>query len=94
MWTYILNVIYILLEIYGYLLIAAALMTWIPDLSETPVGRLLTRLTEPYLNIFRRMIPSLPFGGIRLDLSFLVAIIVYFLLENLVMGILWRLPLT
>ncbi|WP_067931553.1 YggT family protein [Alicyclobacillus kakegawensis] len=93
MWTYILNLIYILLEIYGYLLIAAALMTWIPNLGDTPIGQLLTRLTEPYLGIFRRFIPPLPFGGIRLDLSFLVAIVVYFFLENMVISILWRLPL-
>jgi YggT family protein len=93
MWTYILNLIYIVLEIYGYLLIAAALMTWLPELMETPVGQILMRLTEPYLGLFRRFIPSLPLGGIRLDLSFLVAIIVYFFLENLVMSILSRLPL-
>jgi YggT family protein len=87
LYGFMLNVIVSLLSVYGYILIAAAVITWIPDLVETQLGQILIRLTEPYLRWFRR-IPTLQFGGVGLDLSFIVAVVVYFFVEQRVAHIL------
>ncbi|MDQ0190985.1 YggT family protein [Alicyclobacillus cycloheptanicus] len=86
--TTLLTIIQIILTIYGYLLIATALLTWIPDVGETHLGHFLTRLTEPYLALFRRFIPGLRIGSVMLDLSFIVAVVVYFFLQDGVVSIL------
>lgn len=88
MWLVILNIIQTILQVYGYLLIAAAVMSWIPDLTDTQIGQLLIRLTDPYLALFRRIIPSLPLGGIAIDISFIVAVIVYFFVEREIIHVL------
>ena len=57
-------------NIYFYLIIASVLMSWIPSLKESAFGQFVTRLTDPYLDIFRRFIP--PLGMI--DISPIIAI--------------------
>jgi YggT family protein len=71
-----------LLTVYFYILIATAFISWVPDLAETQLGQLLHRLTDPYLQPFRRFIPPLQFGGVMLDVSFIVAVIVYFFIQR------------
>lgn len=85
----LLNIINTILAVYGYVLIATAIISWIPDLSSTQLGQILDRLSAPYLRIFRRVIRPIQFGGIMLDIAFLVAIIVYFPVESGVMRILY-----
>ncbi|WP_188880802.1 YggT family protein [Alicyclobacillus cellulosilyticus] len=75
------------LTVYGYLLIATALVSWLPDIADTKVGQWLDRLTGPYLRLFK-FIPPLQFGGVGLDVSFIVAVIVYFFVEQGVLTIL------
>ncbi|RIV28227.1 YggT family protein [Alicyclobacillaceae bacterium I2511] len=87
-YTVLLNIIEVILALYGYILIAAAIITWIPDLDATQVGHWLHRLTEPYLLIFRRIIPPLQLGGMMLDLSYIVALIVYFFIRQGVLAVL------
>ncbi|MCL6445511.1 MAG: YggT family protein, partial [Alicyclobacillus sp.] len=69
-------------------LIAVAVISWLPDLAETRFGVVLQRMAEPYLQPFRKYIPSLPIGGVQLDVSFIVAVIVYFLLQEFVLSVL------
>jgi YggT family protein len=85
-----LNIVQGLLSAYGYILIATAIISWIPDLAETQLGQILTRVTLPYLRLFRR-IPPVQLGGILLDLSWIVAVIVYFFIQQGVMFVLWTL---
>lgn len=85
----LLNIIGTLLSVYGYVLIATAIISWLPDLAATQLGQILDKLTDPYLRVFRRFLRPLQFGGIMLDIAFLVAIIVYFPLESEVMRILY-----
>ncbi|MEZ2715321.1 YggT family protein [Niallia circulans] len=61
-----------LLQYYSYALIIYILMSWIPNARETSIGIFLARICEPYLEIFRRVIP--PLGMI--DISPIVAIFV------------------
>jgi YggT family protein len=91
LYVFLLSVVRTLLSAYGYILIAAAVITWIPDLTETPLGQLLMRVTEPYLRLFRRFIPTIQFGNVGFDLSFIVALIVYFFVEHGVVNVLFSL---
>lgn len=84
----LLNIINTVLAAYGYVLIATAIISWIPDLSSTQLGQILDKLSDPYLRIFRRFIPPVQLGGIMLDVAFLVAIIVYFFIERGIMAVL------
>ncbi|HBK98002.1 MAG TPA: YggT family protein [Microcoleaceae bacterium UBA10368] len=61
------------LTIYLYLMIFRVLLTWFPniDWSSAPFS-ILSQLTDPYLNLFRSIIP--PLGGI--DFSPLIAFFV------------------
>ncbi len=66
------------LQIYLILLLIRVLLTWFPNVDwGNPVFSVLAQLTDPYLNIFRSIIP--PIGG--LDFS---PIIGFFLLQFLV----------
>lgn len=78
MWYTLIYIIQTVLNIYGYVLIAAAIASWIPDIARTQLGYVIRRLTDPYLNLFRRFIPSVNLGGVMLDLGYLVGVIVYF----------------
>lgn len=60
-------------QLYSYMMLAWVLLSWAPDLRNSKVGLILGKLVDPYLAIFRRVIPT--FGGI--DFSPIVAFIVY-----------------
>lgn len=60
------------LEIYSFALIAYILMSWFPGARESTIGNFLTKICEPYLDPFRRIIP--PIG--MLDISPIAAILV------------------
>jgi YggT family protein/cell division inhibitor SepF len=57
--------------IYTFLIIAYILLSWLPNARESFIGEFLSKLVEPYLSPFRRLIP--PIGGM-LDISPIVAI--------------------
>ena len=67
------------LQIYSILLLIRILLTWFPNVDwySQPFATL-SQLTDPYLNLFRSLIP--PLGGI--DFSPILA----FLVLNLVSG--------
>jgi YggT family protein len=56
---------------YSYVIIAYVLLSWLPNAKESFIGRLLSKLVEPYLSPFRKVIPAI--GGV-LDLSPIVAL--------------------
>lgn len=69
------------IQLYSYLLIARVLLTWFPQIDwlSQPFAAL-SQVTDPYLNLFRNIIP--PLGG--MDLSPILA----FLALNVVSGLL------
>jgi len=71
-------------QIYSYVLIVRVLLTWFPQINwyNQPFAAL-SQVSDPYLNLFRNIIPSL--GGIDISpiLAFLALNIVSSLLENL-----------
>ncbi len=68
-------------QIYSYVLIARVLLTWFPQINwyNQPFAAL-SQISDPYLNLFRNIIP--PLGGI--DISPILA----FLVLNLLGGFL------
>lgn len=60
-----------LFNIYYILIIVYILMSWIPQIADSPVGNVIGKVVEPYLSVFRRIIP--PIGMI--DFSPIVALI-------------------
>ncbi len=68
------------LSIYTLVLLVRVLLTWFPNLDwSNPVLSSVSAITDPYLNIFRGLIP--PIGG--LDLSAIVAVLALQLVQTL-----------
>ncbi|RSL31358.1 YggT family protein [Salibacterium salarium] len=59
------------LEIYSYLIIIYILMSWFPNARESSFGQMIGSVVEPYLEPFRRMVPSLG----MIDISPIIAIV-------------------
>lgn len=70
--------------IYRFMLIGYILMSWIPALQESAVGRFLEKVCEPYLGFFRKFIP--PIGMI--DISPIVGLFVLMFIEQGVYNVL------
>ena len=68
------------LQIYLILLFIRVLLSWFPNVNwMNPPFSILSQLTDPYLNIFRSIIP--PLGG--LDLSPILAFLLLSFLMNI-----------
>ena len=76
--------------VYLILLFARILLSWIPRLPYNPVLRsvvdFIHQVTDPYLNVFRRILPPVGGGGFALDLSPIIAIIVLYIVRAIVVG--------
>ena len=69
------------LIIYSYLLIIRVLLTWFPNLDwSNPILGNLSAITDPYLNVFRGIIP--PIAGI--DISPILAFLLLNFLQSIV----------
>jgi YggT family protein len=85
----LLDVILIALQIYVWLLIAAAILSWLIAFNVVntrnpfvaTVGEFLYRITEPALRPIRGILPNL--GGI--DISPVVLILLIFLIERIIL---------
>ena len=64
--------------IYSWILVAFALLSWLPNAYDTALGRLLTSLVKPILQPLRRL--PLSIGG--LDFTVWVAVLLVHLLGN------------
>jgi YggT family protein len=76
------------LNIYMWLIIARALLTWVNPDPYNPIVRFLYNVTEPVLGYLRRRVP-LVFGG--LDLSPLLALLAIIFLQRFVVATLMEL---
>lgn len=69
---YLFNTITIFINIYTALLFIRILLSWFPNINWfDPPFSILSQLTDPYLNVFRSIIP--PLGG--LDFSPILALL-------------------
>lgn len=72
------NIVGLAFQIYFFLIIIYVLMSWIPGLRESSFGELVEKVVEPYLGIFRSIIP--PLGMI--DFSPIVALLALELIRS------------
>ncbi|ACA59919.1 YggT family protein [Candidatus Desulforudis audaxviator] len=82
--NFLVDVINTAFSVYTLLIISRILLSWIPHNPYNPVVRFIYDLTDPYLNIFRRVIP--PLGMI--DISPIVAILVLSLIRLVIITLL------
>jgi YggT family protein len=77
--------------VYLILIFANILMSWIPRIPRSatlrPVLDFITETTNPYLNIFRRLMNPLggP-GGLAIDISPILAVFVLIIAERIIVG--------
>ena len=77
----IVQVIYLALTIYAWLIVARMLLSWVqlhPGGTAYKVNKVLVDVTEPYLAPFRRLIPMVRMGATGMDFSPVVALLVLF----------------
>jgi YggT family protein len=82
---YLAKVIHWIFLIYTILLILRILGSWVPRLAYHRAMQFVRFYTEPYLGLFRRLIP--PIGG-TLDLSPIIAFFALSIIERVVMSFL------
>ena len=72
-----------LLDIYSWIIIAAALISWVSPDPRNPIVMFLRQVTEPVLNPVRRLLPPWKTGG--LDLSPLIVLLLIQFIERVVL---------
>ncbi len=73
--------------VYLALIFLYIITSWVPlpyNLWLNRIQRFLYDVVEPYLRIFRRFLPQISFGGLGLDLSPIIAIIVLIIANRVV----------
>ncbi|HMI81113.1 MAG TPA: YggT family protein [Solirubrobacterales bacterium] len=77
--------------VYVVLIFARIVISFIPRMPYRPWLRavldFVTETTDPYLNFFRRFLPPIGGGGFALDLSPMIGLIVLFVAEAIVVGL-------
>ena len=79
------QIVYLVLEIYLVILFARIILSWFPispGSAMHPIVRALGTVTDPVLVPLRRVLPPMTVGGMGLDLSPLIVIVVIEILLN------------
>ena len=76
--------------VYLILIFARILLSWIPRMPYNPVlsavVNFIHEVTDPYLNLFRRVLPPVGGGGFALDLSPMIATFILIIVWQIVVG--------
>jgi YggT family protein len=77
--------------VYTILIFLNILSSWIPRMPHNRALRatldFVKETTDPYLNLFRRFLPPIGGGGFALDLSPILGVIVLFIAQAIVVGL-------
>jgi len=77
--------------VYIVLVLLNVLISWIPRMPYNRGLRatldFVKETTDPFLNLFRRVLPPIGGGGFALDLSPMIAIIALYILRAVVVGL-------
>lgn len=79
------NALRLLIVLYTWVLFARGFATWMPQLPSSLRGvrQVLELLTEPVLRPLRRVVPMVRVGGVGVDFSITVAILIFVVLHRL-----------
>lgn len=76
-----------LIYIYIWILIISALLSWFPTTSSSgglaTTKRVLAQITEPLLRPLRQIVPRPNIGGVGIDFSVLVAVILLTIISRI-----------
>ena len=81
--------VHTLFLVYLLLILAYIVTSWIPlpyNVWLNRVQRFLYDVVDPYIRLFRRFLPQLRMGGLGLDLSPVLAILVLFAVERVIIS--------
>ncbi len=82
------SLVHLLIGIYIWVLVVSALLSWFPTTNSSgglaTIKNVLSKLTEPVLRPLRQILPRPSFGGVGIDLSVLVAIIVLAFINRII----------
>ncbi len=77
-----------IISLYIWVLIISALLSWFPTTDQSGAlavtKRFLWRITEPLLRPLRQIVPRPRIGGVGVDFSVLVAIILLEIINNFI----------
>ena len=80
-----------LILVYLILIFIRIILTWIPRIPYNPVLsaviKFVTDVTDPYLNLFRRILPPVRMGPGAIDLSPIVATFVLIIVRGILVGL-------
>lgn len=80
-----------LFTVYIVLVFANVLISYVPRMPYSPPLRAVLDFvkdtTDPYLNLFRRFLPTIGVGGLALDLTPLIGFIALFVLQAVVVSL-------
>lgn len=68
----VIGIIAQLVSLYQWALIIYIFMSWFPNARETAIGQFLARICEPFLEPFRKIVPSIGMIDISPIVAFLV----------------------
>ncbi|EEJ72177.1 YggT family protein [Lactobacillus ultunensis] len=85
----ILHIIYLVLTwilwLYSLFIVIDAIMSWLPILSNSVVGRFLDKIVNPYLNLFRRG-PFASFANSTgIDVSPIIGLFILYFVQNYIL---------
>ncbi|MDO4404484.1 MAG: YggT family protein [Atopobiaceae bacterium] len=79
-------ILYRLIDFYELLILAVCILSWFPVGGViADVYAVLRKITDPFVDIFRRLIPSVGGGGVSIDFSPMIAIVVLDLIKRVVL---------
>lgn len=80
-----------LFTVYVALIIVRIVLSWLPRMPYHPVLRAVVGfvgdVTDPYLNLFRRIIPPVRLGPAALDLSPIIGIFLLVIVQGIVVNL-------
>lgn len=80
----IIRAINVAFEVYSVLLMIRIVLSWIRHNPYQPIFRFIYEITDPYLRIFRRLVP--PYG--QIDFSPIAALFVLYIIQRIFLIIL------
>lgn len=82
---YVIEAINWLIWIYSIIMVIDAILSWVPSLRDSVVGRFLNRIIDPYVNIFRKGIIQNLTQSTGIDVSFLIGLLLLYFVQDYVL---------
>ena len=82
------NLLHTLIQLYILVIVASALLSWFPATTNSSglatTQRVLRTITEPVLRPLRQIVPRPNMGGVSVDFSPIVAILLLGIINNFI----------